>query len=380
MGLKAIDEQVVVVVGASSGIGREAALRFAQKGAQVVVAARNEEGLRSLVEEIRQQGGEAEYVVADVSDYEQVEAIADRAIEAYGRIDTWVHMAGVALYALMSEMTPEEFKQVIEINLLGQAYGAMAALPHLKREGRGALIHTSSALGVHSVPLQSAYDASKHGIIGMADALRMELQHEGQEISVTTILPSSINTPLFSKGRTKLGVKPRPIPPVYEPGVAADAILFAAEHPRREIYVGGGARLVSFLDGISPRIMDLFFLLTSFQAQRTDEPKSVDAPDNLFGPVEGHNTVRGDFGAEAKDHSIYTWLQTHPLVTYVVAGTVVGGFLLMGFGFVRVLLGIGKRLLGLGGEKKRGVAGSAWHWAKRGALLGIGKKLYRRLL
>jgi NAD(P)-dependent dehydrogenase (short-subunit alcohol dehydrogenase family) len=168
MQLKPIEEQVVVLMGASSGIGRETALRFARKGAKVMVSARGEEGLDSLVEEIRAEGGEATAVVADTSDFGQVEAVADRAVEQYGRLDTWVHLAAVGLFATFEQTTPEEFERVVDVNLMGQVYGAMAALPHLKREGRGASIHISSVEAKRSFPFHSAYGASKHGIDGFS--------------------------------------------------------------------------------------------------------------------------------------------------------------------------------------------------------------------
>ena len=227
--LKPVEEQVVVVMGASSGIGRETALRFARRGAKVVASARSEEGLYSLVDQIEGEGGEALYMVADVAEFDRVKAVADRAAETYGRLDTWVHLPGVSIFALFEEIEPEEFKRVIEVDLMGQVYGAMAALPHLRREGRGALIHISSILARRSVPLQSPYCAAKHGIDGLLESLRVELRHEGCTIGVTNVMPASINTPFFDKSRTKLGVKPKAVPPFYEPGVVADTILYAAE-------------------------------------------------------------------------------------------------------------------------------------------------------
>src|SRR3712207_2602306 len=164
MQLKPVEEQVVVLMGASSGIGRETALRFAKRGAKVVVSARSEQGLDSLVDEIRRGGGGGLAVPAEVTDFEQVKAVADRAVEEYGRLDTWVHLAAVGLFATFEQTTPEEFERVINVNLMGQVYGAMAALPHLKREGRGALIHISSVEAKRSLPFHSAYAASKHGI------------------------------------------------------------------------------------------------------------------------------------------------------------------------------------------------------------------------
>ena len=227
-----IEQQVVVVVGASSGIGRETALRFARRGAKLVVSARHAPGLDSLVEEIRRAGGMAVSEPADVTSFDQVRAVADRAVAEYGRLDTWVHLAGVAVYAGFEETTPEEFRRVVDVNLMGQVYGAMAALPHMRRAGRGALIHISSIEARRAFPYHSAYAASKHGIDGFLEALRVELQHEGLPISVTQVLPAGINTPFFNKARTKIGVKPRPLPPLYQPSTVADAVC------------GGGRRAV----------------------------------------------------------------------------------------------------------------------------------------
>ena len=200
MQLKPIEEQVVALMGASSGIGRETALRFAERGAKVVVAARNERGLDSLVDEIRDAGGSAVAIPADTSDFDQVKAVADRAAEEYGRLDTWVHLAAVGLFATFEQTTPEEFERVIDVNLIGQVYGAMAALPHLKREGRGALIHISSVEAKRSFPFHSAYGASKHGMDGFLESLRVELKHEGWPISVTQVMPGTINTPFSIRG------------------------------------------------------------------------------------------------------------------------------------------------------------------------------------
>lgn len=294
--LKPINQQVVAIVGASSGIGRETAIRFAKRGAKVVVAARSESGLASLVEEIRALGGDATYIVADVSDFQQVKAIADKTVEVYGRLDTWVHAAATGVLAPFEKITPEEFKRVIDVNLTGQAYGAMAALPHLKREGRGALIHISSVEARRAIPLQSPYSASKHGVEGFLEALRVELKHEGLPISVTNILPSVINTPYYNKVRTKLGVKPTGVPPYYQPSLVADAILYTAEHPTRDFIVGDVGKIVDLLQRLSPELVDGLLLLIGFPGQRTNEPKSEDAPNNVFEPIQGYDKVEGDFG------------------------------------------------------------------------------------
>jgi NAD(P)-dependent dehydrogenase (short-subunit alcohol dehydrogenase family) len=327
--LKPITQQVVVVVGASSGIGRETALRFAQQGAKVVVSARSEQGLRSLVDEIRRAGGEATAIAADVAEFEQVKAVAERAVQAYGRLDTWVHLASIAVWGTFEQTTPAEFRRIVDVNLTGQAYGAMAALRHLRSEGRGALIHISSVEAHLPVPLQSAYTASKHGMVGLLDALRLELQHEGIPISVTNVMPASINTPFFNKARTKLGVKPRPLPPMYQPHLVTDAILYAAEHPTRDIIVGGAGKAAIVTRRVSPRLTDAFLRLTAFRLQRTDARKSEDAPHNLFEPIEGYDRVAGDFGAESRSWSVYTWLALHPKMRRVVTSAALSAIMLL---------------------------------------------------
>jgi NAD(P)-dependent dehydrogenase (short-subunit alcohol dehydrogenase family) len=311
--LKPVEEQVVALMGASSGIGRETALRFAKSGAKVVASARGEEGLDSLVEEIRAEGGEAIAVPAETAQFEQVKAVADRSVKEYGRLDTWVHLAAVGLFATFEQTTPEEFERIIDVNLMGQVYGAMAALPHLKREGRGALIHISSVEAKRSFPFHSAYGASKHGIDGFLEALRVELKHEGWPISVTQVMPGTINTPFFDKGRTKLGVKPVGIPPIYEPETVANIILHAAENPARDLVSGGAAQALILNQRLSPRMLDAILATRAgFSPQKTNEPRSEDDPDNLYAPIQGHDTAKNGFRALSR--SLYNWLEMHPVV------------------------------------------------------------------
>jgi NAD(P)-dependent dehydrogenase (short-subunit alcohol dehydrogenase family) len=290
-----------------------------------VAAGRSLPSLTELVDEIRSQGGEAIAYEADVSQYEQMQAVAERAAEQYGRIDTWVHVAAVSLYAPFQETTPDEFRRLIEVNLIGQAFGAMAALPHLKQAGGGALIHIGSVESKRSFPLHSAYSASKHGMIGFIDALRVELMHDRTPISVTTILPAGINTPFFDKSLTRLGVKPRPSPPIYEPEVVAEAILHAAEHPLREIYVGGAGKSMEWLHRLAPSLADwLLSRQLSYQVQMTDEPKTDQAPHNVYEHVEGYDQVRGSFSKEAKSVSMYTGLTTRPALRWGLLGVLAG--------------------------------------------------------
>ena len=320
MQLKPINQQVVAIVGASSGIGREAALRFAQRGAKVMVAARSEPGLKSLVEEIQSFGGEAAYVIADVSDFEQVKAIADKTVALYGRLDTWVHAAATGVLAPFENITPEEFQRVIDVTLMGQVHGAMAALPYLKQEGRGALIHISSVEGIRALPLQSPYSAAKHGVEGFLEALRVELQHEKLPISVTSIKPSVINTPYYNKVRTKLGVKPTGIPPYYQPSIVVDAILYTAEHPTRDFIAGDVGRILDVLQRVSPELVDSILAVIGIPGQRTNEPKSEDAPDNLFAPaIPEYDRVKGDF-----DHLVIPtfldWFDMNPPLKWGAVG------------------------------------------------------------
>jgi NAD(P)-dependent dehydrogenase (short-subunit alcohol dehydrogenase family) len=324
MQLKPINEQVVVLLGASSGIGRATALRFAEGGAKLVVAARGDEKLDSLLEAIRQIGGAAAVAVeCDTSDYDQVQAVADRAVSEFGHLDTWVHLAAIQVWATFEETTPQEFRRIIDVNLTGQAYGAMAALPYMRREGRGALIHVSSVLARRSVPYQSAYCASKRGIDGFVDALRLELKHEGVPISVTNVLPAAINTPFYSTNRTRLGVKPFGLAPLYDPRIVADAIVYAAEHPQREVVVGGVGQALLLGQRLSPVLMDALVGAVGFEAQKTDEPKLSDAPSAIDGPLPDER-IDGDFGRFTRRTSLYTWFERNPLASLAAAGAVAG--------------------------------------------------------
>jgi short-subunit dehydrogenase len=308
-----IHEQVVVITGASSGIGRETALEFGHRGASVVLAARNEEALVEVARQVERLGGEAHAVVTDVAEWEQVKRLAQGAAARFGRIDTWVNNAATSAYATVEEMTVEEIERMIQVILMGQIYGVKAALPHMKRQGQGTIINVASALAKRSVPLQSAYCAAKHGIKGFTESLRLELEQEGSGVNVTLILPSSINTPLFTHARSKMDVKPQPIPPIYEPRVVAEAIIFAAEHPRREITVGGGGKMLETLERISPSLADKYMLQGSrgFEQQKTSQPD--DRTDNLFEPMPGRGKVTGEFGERSKSVSLYTrHLEQHP--------------------------------------------------------------------
>ena len=310
--LKPIRVQVAVIFGASSGIGRLTALEMAKRGAKICVAARSVEGLKILVEEIETNGGDAFYVEADAADFEQVKTAAEKCVERYGRIDTWIHTAGAFVFGTVDVTDAEEYKRLIEVNLLGQIYGAKAALPHLKKNG-GALIHVTSVEAIRTAPYQSAYGASKHGIHGFLQVLRVELAHENSPVSVTEILPAAINTPIYQKGRNKMPFKMRPVPPIYHPQIVTDAILYAAENPVRDLVAGGAGLGVVFAERVSPKAADFFSETVGFVGQKGGKKTSpAQFKDNLFEPISGYDTVEGNFTGEQFMSDPYTKLVTSP--------------------------------------------------------------------
>lgn len=304
--LKPVSEQVVVIAGASSGIGRASALAFAAGGARVVCAARGRQALDTLVEEIRLAGGTGVAVPTDVADPQAVRDLAAAAEERFGRIDTWVNNAAVSVYGRVEEISDEEFDRVLRVNFLGQVYGVRAALPALRRAGGGAVIGIASVEGVRAVPLHAPYTASKWALRGFYDCLRIELAQEGAPIAVTTILPAAIGTPFFEHARSKLGAMPKPPPPVYAPELVAEAVVHAAQHPRREVPVGGAA--VGFFVGqrLSPALTDALLSLRRLGAgtQRSDRPD--DGVDNLDAPIDEPGHVRGTYPGRIVQHSMVT--------------------------------------------------------------------------
>jgi short-subunit dehydrogenase len=305
---KPLQGHVVVITGASSGIGRITAFKFAARGASVVLGARNENALTAVAREIEELGGQAHVVITDVANYQAVEHLASEAINRFGRIDTWVNNASVALYASVEQSSIEEIERIIQVNLMGTIYGSKAALPYMRQQGSGSIINISSVLGQRAIPLQAAYCAAKHGVKGFSESLRLELAHERSNIRVTTIYPASINTPFFNHARSKMGVLPKPIPPVYEPEVVADAILYAALHPKREVYVGGASKFFTLMEYFAPSITDWFMLQNGmmWKQQKTDRPD--DGRDNLFKPDHEIGSIRGEFGKGAAPTSPYTRL------------------------------------------------------------------------
>jgi short-subunit dehydrogenase len=279
-----------------------------------VAAARNETALDTLCSEITVRGGRAMPVIADVADPLQVAAIGHQAIERFGRVDTWVNNAAVSIYATVEQLEPDEMRRLIEVNLLGVMYGSRVAVQLMRPRGRGTIINVGSVLSDRAVQLQSAYSASKHGIAGFSEALRLELQQDSG-IDVVLIQPSSINTPFFTWARSRFGVKPQPIPPVYEPSAVAEVIAHAAEHGGREIVVGGAGKLLSLGQWLSPSLVDRYLLQggRGFRQQLTDKPD--DRIDNLFEPSVGAGRTTGDFEGPTRPDSMYTRVfELHPLL------------------------------------------------------------------
>lgn len=303
---KPLNEQVIVITGASSGIGRATALLLARKGASVVLAARNDEALLQVQSEMELFGGKSHTFNTDVADWSQVQRLADEAVSQFGRIDTWINDASVATYGTIEETPIEDIEKVVQINLMGVIHGCKAALPHLAAQGSGQIINIGSAVSRRSAPLLGVYATTKHGVKGFTDALRMELERDHPGIDVTLILPASINTPFFEHARSNMGVQPRPLPPVYEPEVAAEAIVASVERPQRDVYIGSAAKTLATLEAVSPAFADRLMLAfnSAFKAQKTTRPD--DGVDNLDGPVPGSGSVTGEWGTEARGFSVYT--------------------------------------------------------------------------
>ena len=307
--LKPLHEQVIVVMGASSGIGRETAEEALARGATVVLAARDKPALDDIVALAEQRGALAFAVECEVSDFTQVQRVADEAFARYGRIDTWVNVAGVSVYGTYDQVPLDEVRRIMDVNFMGQVHGALAALPYLRRQERGALICVGSVAGSRAIPFQSAYSASKHALKGWLESIRVELEMQHSEVQVTLVKPSSVNTPFFDEARTHMGRQPAPVPPTYQPSVVAKAILHCAEHRERSITVGGGGRLIEAVETFAAGLLDRYFVKTP-GSQSTDQPKSDSAPANLESPIPGTNTAEGHF--PARSFSVYTSLRTRP--------------------------------------------------------------------
>ncbi|HKR00712.1 MAG TPA: SDR family oxidoreductase [Pyrinomonadaceae bacterium] len=315
--LKKLADQAIVITGASSGIGLVTARMAARQGARLVLAARSEAALRMLTAEIKMEGGEAVYVVADVGREEDVRRIADAALQHFGGFDTWVNNAGVSIYGRVLDVSLEDHRQLFETNYWGVVHGSRVAARHLGERGGGAIINVGSSLSDRSIPLQGTYCASKHAVKGFTDALRMELEEEGAPISVTLIKPSAIDTPYKDHAKNYLPVEPQNPPPVYSPETVAEAILYSAEHPERDVYVGVGGKLLSSSGKYAPRLTDKVMEAALFDVQQTEKPKPAGRTDGLYGASEDLRE-RGGYEGHVAESSLYTKATLHPLITGAV--------------------------------------------------------------
>jgi NAD(P)-dependent dehydrogenase (short-subunit alcohol dehydrogenase family) len=305
---KPLSEQVVVVTGASSGLGRAVARLAGERGAKVVVTARNAEALGNAVSEIEAAGSEALAVPADHTVQDEVEQVVEQAVDRFGRVDTYVANAIVTVYAETYRYEPDELRRVFDVNFFGMVYGFWAALPHL-RESRGTFLHVSSALAYRGIPLQGAYCSTKAAGRAFLESARVEIEKEGWDVAVSLVLPGAINTPQFDRDRQKIGYQPMPVPPIYQPEPFADGVLHCCEHPVRELPLGWGAQKLLWGQKLSPRAGDLMLLNMGWKGQHTNEPKPVDSPDNLFEPLPGDPGAHGRFDDKARKSTAWTSLR-----------------------------------------------------------------------
>jgi short-subunit dehydrogenase len=310
--LKPVKDQVLVITGASSGIGLVTARRAAGRGARVVLTARNHEALRKAAQEINESGGGmAAFLAADVSDESALRRVAEEAVSRFGRIDTWVNGAGVSVYGRLMDLSIEDQRRVVETNFWGVVTGCRIAVSHLRKGG--ALINIGSILSDRAIPLQGIYCATKHAVKAYTDSLRMELEHDRLPIAVTLIKPYSIDTPYAEHAKNYLATEPSFPPPVYAPEVVAETILHCAEHPTRDVYVGGGAKVVATVGNLAPRLTDKV-MEALFDMQLSDRAEEDPTNNSLYTPTTGLKE-RGGRASYVSETSFYTQASLHPVLT-----------------------------------------------------------------
>jgi short-subunit dehydrogenase len=296
--------QTVLVTGAAAGVGRAAARAFAQRGANVGLVARGRDGLEAAAREIEAAGGQAYVFPADVADAAAVEQAAAAVEQRFGPIDVWVNCAMATIFAAFTDVTPEEYRRATEVTYLGYVYGSMAALRRMRARNRGTIVQVGSALAYRAIPLQSAYCGAKFAIRGFTDSLRSELLHERSRIHITMIQMPALNTPQFDWARNKTGHRPQPVPPIFQPEVAAEAIVFAASARRREVYVGWPTVKAIWANKLIPGLLDRYLARTAFSGQLTNQRAAAGAPDNLYLPLPGDRGAHGRFDKRARRTSI----------------------------------------------------------------------------
>ena len=306
------EPRVVVVTGASAGLGRAIARAFGARGAVVGLIARGADGLAAAEREIRDRGGRALAIPADVSDAAAAQAAADLVEREIGPIDVWVNNAMLSVFSPVKQMSIEEYRRVTEVTYLGYVHGTIAALHHMLPRDRGTIVQVSSALAFRAIPLQSAYCAAKHAVKGFTESLRAELLHDQSGVRITIVHMPALNTPQFGWVRSRLPHKARPVPPIFQPEVGARAVVYAALHPeRRELMVGASTVRAIWGNRIAPGALDRYLARTGFAAQQTDEPESPDRPDNLWMPLSGRQGAHGAFGRSARTRSAQLWTTEH---------------------------------------------------------------------
>jgi len=305
-------EGIALVTGASAGVGRATARRLAEDGYDVALLARGRQGLEGARLDVERLGRRALVLPTDVADPSQVEEAAERTEETLGPIDVWVNNAMTTVFAPFHEIEPDEFRRVTEVTYLGFVHGTLAALPRMRQRDRGVIVMVGSALAYRAIPLQATYCASKHAVRAFADALRVELMAEHSGVKVTTVHLPGLNTPQFGWVKTTLRRHPQPVPPIYQPEIAADAIVHAAEHPRREFFVGGSTVATITGNKLAPRVADRYLARTNIPAQQTGDPIDPEHhPDYLYAPLPGDRGAHGRFDAQATRRSPTWWLTKH---------------------------------------------------------------------
>jgi NAD(P)-dependent dehydrogenase (short-subunit alcohol dehydrogenase family) len=315
--------RVVVITGASGGIGRATARAFADNGDTVALLARGDAGLRGALAEVEQRGARGMAISVDVADAEAVDAAASRVESELGPIDVWVNVAFSSVFAEFHDISPAEYKRATEVSYLGFVYGTMAALKRMRPRNRGTIVQVGSALAYRGIPLQTAYCGAKHAIQGFNESLRCELLHEGSGIRNTMVQMPAVNTPQFSWVLSRLPHHAQPVPPIYQPEIPARAVVFAAAHPRRrEYWVGGSTALTLLGNAVAPGLLDRYLAWTGFRSQQTAQKQSPDAPVNLWEPADQDQDfgAHGVFDARAKNDSIQVRASRHHAVVGVLAG------------------------------------------------------------